>query len=257
MLVDDEPLALLRLGQLLALQSGVEVVGTAGNGREAIRLEQQLKPDLLFLDIRMPDLNGFDVLRSLSGPNYPAVVFVTAFDDHAIEAFKHAAADYVLKPVEENALASALERARHAVETRSLKARVDELTNLLESLQNRSSERSAYERELWVRRRGDMVRVPVVAIDRLQASGDYVEVHTGGKVYTIYDNLRDLEQRLDPALFLRVHRSHLIRRDQIDSISRATLGRSWIELRGGTRVPIGRTYLGKVRSLPRLSPWPE
>ena len=205
MIVDDEPLARAGLRQLLAELPGVEVAGECGGGAEAVTAIERERPDVVLLDIAMPEVDGFDVLEALDPADRPAVVFVTAYAEHAVRAFEVNAVDYVLKPADPERLRAALGRARERLAPdgggrEALAARIDELVATLRS-------REGYASRLLVRHQDRLVPLPVEAIDWSEAADNYVRLHAGGQRHLLRETMKHLEQRLDPARFARIHRS--------------------------------------------------
>lgn len=238
LIVDDEPLAVERMQILCARLQGVQLVGTASDGEAALRMIEALEPDLVFLDIAMPGLTGLDVANALEGRSVvPAIVFVTAFDQFAVAAFDAAAIDYLLKPV-------APERLEKAVQ------RVHERRRLAEASPVPEGQPPAqrYAQEFWVPNRGELTRVAVADIDRIEAERDYMRLHAGNRSWLIHETIGALEARLDPALFLRLHRSAIVRRDRITRLAHDGQGNWTAELDGGEQLRIGRTYLASVRA---------
>jgi two-component system response regulator AlgR len=238
LIVDDEPLAVERMQILCARLPGIQLVGTATDGEAALRLIDALEPDLVFLDIAMPGLTGLDVANALEGrQRFPAVVFVTAFDQFAVAAFDAAAIDYLLKPV-------APDRLERAVQ------RVQERRRAGEALPPSASEPAAqrYAQEFWVPNRGELTRVAVADIDRIEAERDYMRLHAGNRSWLIHETIGALEARLDPAHFIRLHRSAIVRRDRITRLAHDGQGNWTAELTGGDQLRIGRTYLASVRA---------
>ena len=230
MLIDDERLAIDRLEFLCAQLSEVEVVGTAADGEEALKRVAELKPDLLLLDIAMPELGGIEVARALEKmATPPAIIFCTAFTDFAVEAFDVAAVGYLLKPVTLEALCRAISRAR---------ARAADF-----------STSAGYTSEFWVPHRGELRLIKATDIDRIEADRDYMRLHVHGRVYLLSQTIGALEARLDPTRFIRVHRSHIVRRDLIAALFHEGGGVWAVRLADGTLVRIGRNYLRHVRSL--------
>lgn len=234
LIVDDEPLAIERLQLLCARQKDIDLIGTASDGEAALRLTEQLKPDLLLLDIAMPGKDGLDVARALSGkPDAPAIIFVTAFDRFAVEAFDVAAIDYVLKPVESERLTLALSR----VQQRTTEPRPGE------------SEESPWAEEFWVPYKSELRRIVASEIDRVEAERDYMRLHVGSASYLLHQTITGLEERLNPAEFIRLHRSHLVRRNWIAGL-RHDGGGVWMAcLKCGTEIRIGRTHLAEAKKL--------
>jgi two-component system, LytTR family, response regulator len=249
--IDDEPLALRRLEWCLQDVPDVALVGKTGNPQRGLELIRTLAPDVVLLDVEMPELSGFeliDALGTLDDAPMPEIVFVTAFDHFAVKAFAVSVVDYLLKPVERNRLIEALERARVRRELRDAQARVQELREIIDNLRvdRRSDSQKRYETELWIREGDARVRVPVEMIERLEADGDYVRLHVGQRVRLIRARLGDLAERLDPARFVRVHRSEIVRHDLISAIRRHESGRTFAVLAGGREVPVSRRYVSRV-----------
>lgn len=247
--IDDEPLALRRLEWCLQELPGISLIGKAGDPRRGLELIRTLAPDVVLLDVEMPELSGFELIDALGEGPLPEIVFVTAFDHFAVKAFAASVVDYLLKPVERSRLLEALERARVRRELRDAQARVQELREIIDNL--RSDRRGApgqqrYETELWIREGDARVRIPVDIIERLEADGDYVRLHIGPRVRLLRARLGDLAERLDPARFVRVHRSEIVRHDLISAIRRHDSGRTFAVLSGGREVPVSRRYVSRV-----------
>lgn len=250
LIVDDEPIARRRLVRLLRPIAGVEVVDEAGDVAAAVASARRLAPDLLLLDIQMPGGDGFDVIDRL-GQEAPPVVFVTAFDHHAIRAFDHAAVDYVTKPVEAPRLAQAIARARAAAAARGHDERVAELLATVETLRRSLRTGDPAPQALWIRDGPQHRRVPLNAIGHIEAEGDYVRVHEGARSHLVSDSLAAMEARLAPFGFVRIHRRTLVRREAIVAIERAGYGALAVSLAGGPRLRVGRTYAPALRGLLR------
>lgn len=236
LIVDDEPLALERMELICGAIEGLKVVGTARDGRAALAMIEELAPDLVLLDMTMPELDGIAVARALiRNENAPAVVFVTAHDNFAVEAFDLEAVDYVLKPVTPERLERAVARA---AARRSIRAR-----GLHEWLS-----------EFWVPYRSELLRIAATDVDRIDAERDYVRLHVGqadgtSRSYLLLQTVTGLEARLDPALFIRLHRSTILRRDRITGLRHDGLGVWSAELEDGSQVRIGRTYLSRAKAM--------
>lgn len=243
LVVDDEPLARELLCKLLSRQSAVELVGTVGDVASAVEAIGRDAPDLVLLDIQMRGETGFDVLRALEPTKLPAIVFVTAFDQFAVQAFEVAAVDYLLKPVEETRLAAAIERAAQQVRQRQGDAINAKLTALLHEIgtMHRSEERSLqYLDRLAAEMRGQVRVIRVEDIDYISGSGVYVDLHVGERSYPIRMSLQQLEAQLDPAAFMRIHRSHIVRLDRIESMLRERGSDYSVRLKGGAELPLAR-----------------
>lgn len=237
LIVDDEPLAVERMQLLCADRSDLQLVGTANDGASALRLVEALKPDLVFLDIGMPERDGMSVARELvrqDGSVPPAVIFVTAFEGFAVEAFDLSAVDYLLKPVSGDRLGRAIDRV---IERRNGYAPP-------------SAEMMAdFVSEFWVPHRSELVRVAAEDIERIDAERDYMRLHVGTRSYLLHDTISGLESRLDPHLFIRLHRSVIVRKDRIARLSHDRAGAWHAELTDGETVRIGRTHLAAAKAL--------
>ena len=238
LIVDDEPLAIERLQILSVEHPMIEIVGTANDGVEALRIAQTLTPDLIFLDIGMPRMNGINAARALGlMPKKPAIILITAYDNFAIEAFDLDIVDYVLKPVSSERLGRAITRATGAPEAKMHAPELSVKTN------------GRYAHEFWVSHRAELIRVAVADIERVEAERDYMRLHTNGRSYLLHQTISALEQRLDPERFQRIHRSHIVRRDLITGL-RHEGGGVWHALLGEEHsMRIGRKYLADVKRL--------
>jgi DNA-binding LytR/AlgR family response regulator len=219
LIVDDEPLARRRLVQLLAGRKDVEIVGEADGGREALELVALLRPDVLLLDIQMPAVDGFAVLKGLPQTSPPAIIFVTAFQDHAATAFELRATDFVVKPVRAERLDQALDQARSDLDARRVGERLAFLQN-----------------------------AALTYIRWQQSERDYVRVHMDGQAHLVNGLLGDMEKALDKDAFLRVHRSAIVRKDKVRAVLRGRFSTPILELDDGHRLPVGRKYRDAVRS---------
>jgi two-component system, LytTR family, response regulator AlgR len=236
LVVDDEPLAVERLQLLLARIDGVAIAGTASEGAAALRLVEALAPDAVLLDIAMPGMDGIDVARALGrGPKPPVVIFVTAFDTFAVAAFDVEAVDYVMKPVSQERLARAVERARER-----LAARGDEAP---------AAERPKYLEEYWVSEARGLVRLAARDVDRISAERDYMRLHVGKRSWLINHTIGKLEAELDPQRFVRIHRSAIVRRDFVTGLRRDESGRWYARLADGEEQKVGRLYLSNAKGL--------
>lgn len=235
LIVDDEPLAVRRLTHSLAAFDDIEVVETTTSARQAVELIEVLRPDIVFLDISMPGLGGFDVAASVPDDHKPAIIFVTAFDRHAARAFDTDAADYLMKPVAPDRLGAAIGKARTW-----LRGRVATAPAPTGRLGDSDS--------LWVHRRGEFARVPIAAIEWIEAEGDYVRLHAEGGGL-MRGTLTALVDRLDPQVFVRVHRSAVCRCQAITGLKRKSTGAVVALLASGAEAPVGRSYVSGVRTL--------
>jgi len=233
LVVDDEPLARAGLRIRLEREADVAIVGEADSGLAAVEAIRTLAPDLVFLDVQMPDLDGFDVVREARPPR---VVFVTAHEQHALRAFEVSALDYLLKPVDDARLQDALAKARRAL------APDERLERLLAHLDART-----FARRLVARDRDRFVLVPVEEIRYVAAAGNYAEIHdTAGRALLVRATLESLERRLDPAEFARIHRSTLVRLACARDLRPDAHGDFDLTLDDGTRLPVGRAYRDRL-----------
>ncbi len=235
LIVDDEPLAVERIQVICAELPAISVVGTASDGAAALRLAEALTPDLVLLDMTMPELDGLGVARVFAEQDDPpAVIFVTAHDHFAVEAFDLEAIDYVLKPVAADRLERAIDRA-------------------LARRGERKEQASEWLDELWVPHRSELLRIAVSEVHQIDAERDYVRLHVGDpeqeRSYLLLQTIAGLEKRLDPDKFIRIHRSTILRRDNIRGLRHDGLGVWSAELQSGNALRIGRTYLSKVKAM--------
>jgi two-component system LytT family response regulator len=240
--VEDEPIARRQLCDLVSEIDWIDCIGEAADGLTAVRVIDDLKPDLVFLDIEMPELNGLDVLRRIE--HDPAIVFTTAYDKFAVAAFELEAIDYLLKPFGRDRLRAALERVRRMVRT-----------NDDESVGRRAEDAIAQSTgdgtltRIFVRDRGRIVPIAVLDIERLEADDDYVAVHTGGRRHLVYLGMNEFEARLDAQRFLRIHRSHIVNLDFVVAMTPFDGARLQIQMRDGTKLVASRTRSRELRSL--------
>ncbi len=239
LLVDDEPLARGKLRRLLAEEDGIEVVGEAGSAAEARARIESERPDLLFLDIQMPGQSGFDLVESLPKEAMPAVIFVTAYDQHAVRAFEVNALDYLLKPFDRERLRLALERARESMAREREAAHLDEqLKSMLSELRG---EQPFLERFV-VRSVGRIVFVRAQDVDWIEAAGNYVRLRIGKESHLLRETMSSLETRLDPRVFARIHRSTIVNIDRIRELNHIFHGDYSVQLKDGTRLTLSRGY---------------
>ena len=231
LIVDDEPLAVERIQVICAEVETINVVGTASDGAAALRQAEKLSPDLVLLDMTMPELDGLGVAKEFAKySDPPAVIFVTAHDHFAVEAFDLDAIDYVLKPVASDRLARAIERAASR-------------------RGNNGASKGEWLEELWVPHRSELLRIAVSEVSRIDAERDYVRLHVGERSYLLLQTIAGLEQRLDPTEFIRIHRSTILRKDRIRGLRHDGLGVWSAELENGDALRIGRTYLPKAKAM--------
>ncbi|MGH8262687.1 MAG: LytR/AlgR family response regulator transcription factor [Steroidobacteraceae bacterium] len=244
LIVDDERLARQRLEDLLAAADGWQLAGTAGDGEAAVRAIRELKPDLVFLDIQMPGLTGIDVVKAIGVDHMPPTIFVTAYDQYALQAFDAAALDYLVKPFDDERFAATLRRAQRLLELQQ----AGDLTHQLRALLGgtpvvapaRDGGATPFLERIAVEMRGQVRVVATADIDFISASGPYAELHAGDKTYVIRERMQTLEGRLDPAAFMRIHRSAIVRLDRIDTLLREPGGDYAVKLRSGALLSVSR-----------------
>ena len=242
LIVDDEPLARRNLRLLLEKDSDIEILDECRNGREAVKAIKTLSPDLIFLDIQMPEMDGFDVLAHTGPEHIQAIIFVTAFDQYALKAFDVHALDYLLKPFDDERFAHALERAKSQIEARE----IDRLSKrLLALLEERESERKdlkdGYLTRLMIKVSGRVMLLKVGEIDYIEADGNYAKLHVGRKAHLLRERMHDLEGRLDPAKFVRIHRSVIVNLDRIKEMHPHFNGDYIVVLEDGRQLRLSRS----------------
>jgi two-component system LytT family response regulator len=239
MIVDDEPIARARVLSLLSEEADIEIVGECSSGAEAVSAITETSPDLIFLDVQMPELDGFDVARAFEPDRMPAVVFVTAFDHYALRAFEIQAADYLLKPFSAQRFKLALSHARDQLAQRQVSTLGRQLMALLPEMSRRQS--PARDR-LVVKSSGRVYFVPTADIDWCEAAGNYVCLHVGPQSHLVRETMAHLESHLDPQQFVRIHRSTIVNVDRIQELRSSFNGEHVVLLRGGTRLTLSRGY---------------
>lgn len=263
LIVDDEPLARRGLRLRLAGQPDIEVVGECSHGAEVLRCLPELKPDLMFLDVQMPGMDGFETLRAVPLELRPVVVFVTAFDHHAVAAFTEHALDYLLKPVDDARLAASLDRVRESLSERAAEAHRDRLMALLARLAPGDPELAGFDplhapksgpldpaRDVLAIKDGQkIVRVPMPSIRWIEAAGDYMCVHTDSETHVLRATLRDLETQLDPKRFQRVHRSSIVNIARVREMRSHMNGEYFLILDSGHELKLSRSYRDKLELL--------
>jgi two-component system LytT family response regulator len=250
LVVDDEPLARQRIVDMLRREPDVEIVGEIDNGLEAVEAIRSLKPAVVFLDVQMAGKTGLDIVREIGVDEMPLTIFVTAYDQHALAAFEVAAVDYLVKPFDDERFEQALQRARRIIELKE----VDGLrTRLLSVLQGeRASDsavapplpaRGAYIERIPVEMRGKVRVVSVQEIEFIVASGPYAELYSGDRKYVIRESMQNLEDKLDPNVFIRIHRSVIVRLDLIETLHKGAGGDYEVQLKSGRRLRVSRSRL--------------
>lgn len=244
LIVDDEPLAREGLRMLVEPDAGFQIIGEAGNGEEAIEQIRREKPDLVFLDIQMPGLSGFDVLKALSDETLPMIVFVTAYDSYAIRAFEVHAVDYVLKPVDPARFQTTLERIKSDLQLRRGSAVSAKMIALLEALRREEVkiDTGGYLTRFVIKEGDRIYFVNADDVDWIEAADYYVQLHTGKKTHLIRETLNRLETQLDPARFLRIHRSTIVNSTRIKELKRHFQSEFIVILQDGTNLKMSRSY---------------
>jgi len=258
LIVDDEALARQRLEDLLRHQDNVEIVGMADNGEAAIAAIRTLKPDLVFLDVQMPGATGIDVIRTIGTQDMPATVFVTAYDQYALKAFDLAAIDYLVKPFDDERFEQAFARARRLIELEEVDRLSEQLLAVLQGSGGAPAAQAVaagttspagkpeYLERIAVETRGQVRVVPVGDIEYITASGPYAELHANGRAHVIRERMQMLEERLDPARFFRIHRSAIVRLDQIETLLRDPGGDYGVKLRSGVQLSVSRNRVEQL-----------
>jgi two-component system, LytTR family, response regulator len=240
LIVDDEPLA--RRGVSLRLQkfADVKIVGECGDGVSAMERILELSPDVVFLDVQMPGMSGFEVLRSLPKENLPGVIFLTAYEEHALQAFEVHALDYLLKPVDDERFAAAIDRARRLMGSASKTRMAERILAML----GRASE--TFASRLVVRSASRIQIVLVEDVDWIGAAGDYTELHVRGRTHLLRETMNSIQERLDPAEFLRIHRSRMVRTDCIVELRGIDNREYMVKLADGSEHRSSRTYADRL-----------
>lgn len=253
LIVDDEPPARENLRILLQASSDVEVVRECRSGADAVRAIDDLRPDLVFLDVQMPGMNGFEVIRAVGPKRMPTTVFVTAYDRYALRAFEARALDYLLKPFDDQRFAETLSRARERIREQKESDLAQRLVSLVRERVRDDSDSStgapAPLTHLAIRERGRVMVLPVRDVDRFEAAGDYVRVHAVGKVHLFDETMKWLEARLDPERFVRIHRSHIVRVDRIRELHPFFHGDYVVKLVDGTELRLSRGRRAALESV--------
>lgn len=244
-IVDDEPLARRGIRSQLSEEKDFDVVAECRNGREAVEAIAAHAPDLVFLDVQMPELDGFAVVEAVGVKRMPAVIFVTAYDRYAVRAFEVHALDYLLKPFDDERFAKAVERARRQIDQAGLQDLSCRLQGLLDDLKPARN----YVERLVIRTAGRISFVAVADIDWIEAADNYVRLHAGRQSHLLRETMTSLEKKLDPNQFLRVHRSRIINVRKIKQLQPLFRGDYDIMLQDGTRLESGRGYRDRVQSL--------
>ena len=245
LIVDDESLARERIRDMLASAAQIEIIAECANGREAIEAIQTLSPDLVFLDVEMPGIDGFGVLEALSPAQIPTIIFVTAYDQYAVRAFEVYALDYLLKPFDQERFEKALERAKSQLSSERSEDLSQRILNALEEIKTRP----VHLERLVIKMNGHVFFIKAEEIDWLEAEGNYVRLHAGKESYLLRDTISALESQLDPKKFIRVHRSAIVNIDRITELQPWFHGEYRIILREGVQLTLSRTYREKLHDL--------
>lgn len=249
LIVDDEPLARQRIADMLRAQPDVEIVSEIDNGNAAVDAIRTLRPDLVFLDVQMPGRTGLEVVREIGVDDMPLTIFVTAFDKHALEAFEVAAVDYLVKPFDDERFEQAVQRARRIIELNAVDQLRSKLLSVLQGERAMDREASSapprgeYIERIPVEMRGKVRVVPVSEIDFIIASGPYADLYSGDRKYVIREAMQTLEDRLDPDVFIRTHRSVIVRLDLIETLHKGAGGDYEVQLKSGRRLRVSRSRL--------------
>ncbi|MBT5072542.1 MAG: response regulator transcription factor [Kordiimonadaceae bacterium] len=255
LLVDDEPLALKGLNLRLEGFDDIEIVGTAANGREAIKKVRAEKPDLVFLDIQMPGLDGFDVVKALANEVLPIIIFATAFDKYAIQAFETHASDYLLKPIDEDRLGQAILKVREQIAEHVAIEQNAKLIDLIRSLDSPPAielseiltadditSKKQFETHFNIKDCGEITLVDVSTIEWIDAAGDYMCLHTSDKTHILRETMKNMDKRLDPEIFKRIHRSTIVNTNMVEKLQPTTGGKYLLTLKNGSEVQASRNY---------------
>jgi two-component system LytT family response regulator len=243
LIVDDEPLIREGIRRGLSEIENIEIVGECGSGACAAEMIVSATPDLVLLDVQMPDGTGLDVVRQVGPRNMPAVIFVTAYDEYAVKAFELNAVDYLLKPFDDDRLRAAIERGRDRISKQQQASLAEQLQTLLEKTGRKWPERLAF-------RNGDgFSLVPVDTVDWIESANNYVVLHCGQKQHLMGDTLTNVESSLNPDKFLRIHRCRIVNVSRIAAVRTFLSGTYQLELHGGIRLTTGKQYVDAVRGL--------
>ena len=247
--VDDEKLARNKMRRLLRADPHVEVIAECETGEAAVECILETAPDLVFLDVQMPGMSGFDVIAAVGAQRMPPVIFVTAYDEYALEAFRVHALDYLLKPVDPEQVRSSVARAAQLARLHSAHAHTDGLDRLIaQVLEQRAREAvPRYLDRIMIHSRGRMFFAKTVDIDWIEAADNYVRLHVGGEAHLVRERIATLEERLDPAMFVRIHRSTIVNLDSVCELKPWSSGEMIVVLRDGAKVKLSRTYRERLQ----------
>jgi two-component system, LytTR family, response regulator len=252
LIVDDEPLARRTIRDLLATDPEIEIIGECGNGLETVRFIRRQLPDLLFLDIQMPGMNGFEALSKIEHERIPAIVFVTAFDSYALKAFELHALDYLLKPFTDKRFEEALRQAKTQVELREINRLSQSLLALLGEQAGREAppiKRKSFLTRFMIRSGGRVSFVKASDVDWISADDYYIKLHVGGKSHLLRISMNELEEKLDPQRFLRIHRSTIINFERVKELHQHPNGEYVVVLKDGTELKLSRSRRERLEEL--------
>jgi two-component system, LytTR family, response regulator len=239
LVVDDEPLARRRIQSLLRADPDIDVVGAVGDGRAAVEAIKELKPDLVFLDVQMPEMDGFEVLAAVSDVHVPTVLFFTAYDHYAVKAFEAHALDYLLKPVKRDRFFEALRRAKEQVRLRQGSVYEQQIVDLMKQV-------APAKARLVLRAGGKLIFINPEEIEWIEAAANYVRLHTPGEIHTIREKISTIEAELDPERFLRVHRSIIVNIDKVKQVIPCGSGEYVVMMKNGRELSFGRSYRDRL-----------
>jgi two-component system LytT family response regulator len=242
LIIDDEPPARSVIRRMLAEDSGIEIVGECSNGIEATKSIGEHNPDLLFLDIQMPEMNGFELIQSFDERNFPAVIFITAYDQYAVRAFEVSAVDYLLKPFDHERLETAVAKARQNLEERGFNERNEQVVKLLKKLNTENE----FLKRFIIKDNGRVIFVPATDVDWIKSDGNYLLIHTAHKKHIIRDTMKNIETRLDPNKFFRIHRSTIVNIDRIKELQVHFNEKHLVILQNGKELILSRRYRDKL-----------
>jgi two-component system LytT family response regulator len=255
-IVDDEPVARRGIRLLLERDGGVDIVGEAAGGAEAAELIAREKPDLAFLDVQMPGCDGFQALARVGVAAAPAVIFVTAYDEHALRAFEVNAVDYLLKPYDDLRFGAALQRAKDEVRRRqsdTMNTRLHQLLDYLQSTPAPAAVEESGSDRILIKSSGEIFFLKAEEIDWIEAEGDYMKFHVGGRAHLMRETMARLEARLDPKRFIRIHRSTIVNIDRLRKLSPSFAGEYAVILHDGTKLKLSRGYHERIATLLKQS----
>jgi two-component system LytT family response regulator len=245
-IADDEPLAQQRILRLLTTEPDIEVAAVCGNGLETLDAIRAHKPDLIFLDVQMPEVDGIGVLREIGPQNFPVAIFITAYDSYALQAFEANALDYLLKPFDEARFHSAVARARNHIANTKRRELTDRLLALLDEVnvpQNNGADR------LIIKSGGRVVFIKTAEIDWVEAAANYVRIHSGTETYLMRETMNSFEARLDSSKFIRIHRSSIVNIEKIKELQPCNSGEYIVVLRNGKELSLSRSFKDRIQHL--------